>query len=169
MYKFCSPFSYKFNSALTAEGITLIASVEKYRERHGVYPEAILEDKIYRNRDNLDYCKKHGIRLSGPRLGRPKVSEIDSDRDQAFKDSCERNMVEGRIGINKRRYGLDLIYDYPWRVRGCDERAVHECGARTQKSFALIVPAADLGIFRQVLCSLRRKLNLSADSNYQLC
>jgi hypothetical protein len=93
-----------------AEGITLIASAERFRERHGVYPEAILADKTYRNRENIAFCKKHGIRLSGPRLGRPKQSEIEADREQAYKDSCDRNMVEGRIGINKRRYGLDLIY-----------------------------------------------------------
>ena len=92
-----------------SEGVTLIASVEKYRKRHGVYPEAVLADKTYRNRENLDYCKKHGIRLSGPRLGRPKKSEVDADRNQAYVDSCERNMVEGRIGIGKQRYGLDLI------------------------------------------------------------
>ena len=93
-----------------AEGITLIASAEKYRERHGVYPEAILADKTYRNRENLDFCKEHGIRLSGPRLGRPKASEIEEHKEQAYKDSCERNIVEGRIGIDKRRYGLDRIY-----------------------------------------------------------
>jgi len=93
-----------------AEGVTLITSAERYRERHGVYPEAILADMTYRNRYNIAYCKEHGIRLSGPKLGRPKQSEIEADRDQAYKDSCDRNMVEGRIGIDKRRYGLDLIY-----------------------------------------------------------
>jgi len=93
-----------------AEGITLKASAEKYRERHGVYPEAILADKTYRNRENLDFCKEHGIRLSGPRLGRPKASEIEADNEQAYQDSCERNIVEGRIGISKQRYGLDRIY-----------------------------------------------------------
>jgi len=93
-----------------AEGITLIASAEKYRERHGVYPEAILADKTYRNRENINFCKENGIRLSGPRLGRPKASEIEADKEQAHKDSCERNTVEGRIGVDKRRYGLDRIY-----------------------------------------------------------
>jgi len=93
-----------------AEGNTLMASVEKYRERHGVYPEAVLADKTYRNRKNINYCKELGIRLSGPRLGRPKASEIEVDREQAYQDSCDRNIVEGRIGINKRRYGLNLIY-----------------------------------------------------------
>ena len=67
-------------------------------------------DKTYRNRENLDYCKKRGIRLSGPRLGRPKLSEIEANREQSYKDSCERNMIEGRIGISKQRYGLDRIY-----------------------------------------------------------
>ena len=93
-----------------AEGKTLQASAEKFRERHGVYPKAIIADKTYRNRENINFCKANGIRLSGPRLGRPKASEIEADREQAYKDSCERNIVEGRIGINKRRYGMDLIY-----------------------------------------------------------
>jgi len=93
-----------------AEGITLKKSVEKYLKRHGVYPEAILADMTYRNRENLDFCKEHGIRLSGPRLGRPKESERESDKAQAYQDSCDRNVVEGRIGVNKRRYGLNLIY-----------------------------------------------------------
>jgi hypothetical protein len=93
-----------------AEGTTLIASIEEYRKMHGVYPEAVLADTTYRNRVNRNYCKERGIRLSGPRLGRPKVSEIEADKEQAYRDSCERNMVEGRIGIGKRRYGLGLIY-----------------------------------------------------------
>jgi hypothetical protein len=93
-----------------AEGTTLKASVEKYKERHGAYPEAILADKTYRNRENISFCKERGIRLSGPRLGRPKASELEADREQAYKDSCDRNVVEGRIGVGKRRYGLDLIY-----------------------------------------------------------
>ena len=72
--------------------------------RHG---ELLLD---FCNRENIKFCKEHGIRLSGPRLGRPKASEIEADREQAYKDSCDRNEVEGRIGIGKRRYGLDLIY-----------------------------------------------------------
>ena len=34
-------------------------------------PERILADKIYRNRDNLQYCEKLNIRMNGPKLGRP--------------------------------------------------------------------------------------------------
>lgn len=35
--------------------------IENYRERHGSYPERVLADKIYRNRKNIDFCKKHSI------------------------------------------------------------------------------------------------------------
>lgn len=95
-----------------AEGCTLQDSAEKYRERHGVYPQAILADKTYRNRYNLAFCKAHGIRLSGPRLGRPKTAELEADKKQAYQDSCNRNIVESRNGIIKRRYGLSRIMSY---------------------------------------------------------
>ena len=42
---------------------------EEYKRKHGCYPAAILADKIYQNRLNHEYCKAHGIRLSGPALG----------------------------------------------------------------------------------------------------
>ena len=45
---------------------------ERFRAREGHYPSRILVDKICRNRENLSYCNAHGIRLSGPALGRPK-------------------------------------------------------------------------------------------------
>lgn len=94
------------------EGITLIESAERYRKRFGVYPEVIQADQIYRNADNRKFCKQNNIRLSGPKLGRPKASEIEEDRELAYRDSCERNIVESRNGISKRRFGLDLIMAY---------------------------------------------------------
>lgn len=95
-----------------SEGGTLIDSARRYRERHGFYPKAILADKAYRTRSNLDFCKQYGIRLSGPRLGRPKEEKIEQDRQQAYQDSCDRNIVEGRNGVVKRRFGLDLVMAY---------------------------------------------------------
>ena len=93
------------------EGITLIESAERYKDLHGCYPEVIQADRIYRNRNNLAYCKEKGIRLSGPRLGRPG-KEAERDRKIEYQDSCERIIIEGRIGISKRRLGLDLIMAY---------------------------------------------------------
>lgn len=94
------------------EGIRLIAAAERYRDRFGAYPAAILADTIYRNRENRRFCRANGIRLSGPKLGRPRKDVQEADKAQAYKDSCDRNMVESRNGISKRRYGLDLIMAY---------------------------------------------------------
>ena len=62
---------------------------ERFLEREGHYPSRILADKIYRNRENLSYCKEHGIRLSGPALGRPRKGET-RDKAQDYRDECER-------------------------------------------------------------------------------
>lgn len=63
------------------EATKLIETIERYRAREGHYPERVLADKIYRNRENLSYCKLHRIRLSGPALGRPKrMNSVTDDR-----------------------------------------------------------------------------------------
>jgi hypothetical protein len=91
------------------EGILLEEAVENYRRRMGYYPEAILADHIYKNRDNRRFCKDNGIRLSGPRLGRPKETEETALKKQAYDDACKRNAVEGAFGVCKRKYGLSKI------------------------------------------------------------
>ena len=50
------------------ESEVLKTAVENYKHRTGHYPERVLADQIYRNRSNLNFCKEHGIRLSGKRL-----------------------------------------------------------------------------------------------------
>jgi IS5 family transposase len=90
------------------EGITLQESIENYRKRFGYYPEAILADKIYRNRENLNHCKKLGIRLSGP-MGPPSKEDQRGSKRLEKSDASERNAVEGKFGECKRRYGLGLI------------------------------------------------------------
>jgi len=58
------------------ESQDLKGQIETYRQRYGRYPEVVCADKIYRTRENLRYCQEYGIRLSGPKLGRPfKESE----------------------------------------------------------------------------------------------
>jgi IS5 family transposase len=91
------------------EGIELIQHAKAFRSRYGFYPEAICADKIFRNRDSLRFCKKYGIRLSGPRLGRPNENELKAQKSLARKDSRIRNAVEGKFGEGKRRYGLARI------------------------------------------------------------
>ena len=93
------------------EGLTLKASCERYKERNGFYPDQVIADKIYRNRDNLAYCKKHGIRLNGPKLGRPpKDKKLYTEQKlQERTDSRKRNAIEGTYGTAKTRYGLDRV------------------------------------------------------------
>lgn len=97
------------------ESQDLQGQVEAYKRRFGVYPESVHADRIYRTRDNLCYCKKHGIRLSGPRLGRPpNVTPENADKLraaalQARQDELDRIPIEGKFGQGKRRFGLGRL------------------------------------------------------------
>ena len=90
------------------ESDVLIGAIERYRERTGHYPERALTDKIYRNRDNLAYCKLHGIRLSGPRLGRPEKAAV-ADKKTEYIDNADRVEIERAFSLAKRCYGLGRI------------------------------------------------------------
>jgi len=81
------------------EAATLPASAESYRERNGCYPEVILADRIYRNRANLSYCKACGIRISGPKLGRPQTKScmLKAERLVERQDAKNRNAIEGKF------------------------------------------------------------------------
>lgn len=90
------------------EALNLKKMAERYRERTGRYPSRILADKIYRNRDNLIWCKLRNIRLSGPALGRPKKGEL-RDKIRDYRDECERIEVERRFSLAKRKCGMGII------------------------------------------------------------
>jgi len=91
------------------EGGDLIKQIETYRRRFGCYPESVHVDKIYRNRENRAFCKEHGIRMSGPPLGRKRLHVSAADKKQAAADESIRNHVEGKFGQAKRRFGLGRI------------------------------------------------------------
>lgn len=85
--------------------------MEDYFRKFGCYPSAILADRIYQTRRNKMFCAQLGIRLSGPPLGRRKASETDTKiKRQIDRDACERNVIEGRNGNAKRRFGLDRLF-----------------------------------------------------------
>lgn len=85
--------------------------IQLYKKRLGFYPESVHVDKIYRNRDNIKFCKKHGIRISGPRLGRPPkdLSKQQELKKQYWQDEIDRIPIEGKFGQAKRRFGLSRI------------------------------------------------------------
>jgi len=99
----------------------LIPAIEAYREKYGVYPETVLADKLFRNRKNLAFCKKHGIRLSGPRLGRQTMQAKKEHLRQERKDASARNAIEGKFGEGKTKYGLDCIMA---RLQGTSETVI---------------------------------------------
>lgn len=93
------------------EGVDLIMQVERYRELHGHYPETVLVDKIYLNRENRRWLKEKGIRHTGDPLGRkPKVNMPTAYAKRKKRRECaERNQVEGKFGQGKRGYDLNDI------------------------------------------------------------
>ena len=97
---------YSFDAYNEAGNLREMA--ERFRAREGHSPSRILADKICRNRENLSYCKAHGIRLSGPAPGRPKKGET-RDKAQDYRDECERVEVERRFSLAKRKCGMGLV------------------------------------------------------------
>jgi IS5 family transposase len=91
------------------ESQDLKAQVENFKETYGCYPESVHVDKIYRTRENLAWCKARGIRISGPKLGRPPKNVSEQEKKQAQEDESFRNAIEGKFGQAKRRFGLNLI------------------------------------------------------------
>ena len=117
-------FGAKFDLSLDTEGYGRIERIsfeaynestclqdaaERFRERTGHYPERILADQIYRTRENRKYCKEHGIRLSGPKLGRPEAVISQTEKKKAYKDNTDRIEVERAFSLGKRCYGMGLI------------------------------------------------------------
>jgi hypothetical protein len=93
------------------ESADLIKQAKAYRDRFGCYPKSIHADKIYRTRTSIKFCKKHGIRLSGPALGRPpsQPEQRKALQKQARQDELDRIPVEGKFGQGKRRFSLSKI------------------------------------------------------------
>ena len=93
------------------ESITFQESVEAYKRSYGHYLQRVLADTIFRTRENMKYCKEHGIYLNGPKLGKP-YSDLALQKQQKnleWQESGERGEIERNFGVGKRRYCLDCI------------------------------------------------------------
>jgi hypothetical protein len=91
------------------ESCDLKSVVEDFKIHTGYYPESVHVDKIYRTRENRDWCKKRGIRISGPPLGRPPKNVSPETKKQAADDEGIRNCIEGKFGQGKRRFSLGRV------------------------------------------------------------
>lgn len=93
------------------ESEKLQEALTRYYERTGHWPKRVLVDQIYRTRANREFCKKHGIRMSGPKLGRPSNDEKQSaaDKRTEYKDNTDRIGVERFFSLGKRCSGMGLV------------------------------------------------------------
>ncbi len=111
------------------ESDVLIEALQRYYERWKHYPARALADQIYRNRKNLAFCKEHGIRLSGPALGRPKKDPSLNIKTE-YQDAVDRIEVERGFSLAKRNFGLGCIWT--------------KLDATTRSSIALSIVAMNL-------------------------
>ena len=92
------------------ESTHLQEAIIRYYERPGSYPERVLVEQIYRTRANRNFCKDHGIRISGPKLGRPgKPEQAKAEKKQEYQDNTDRIEIKREFSVEKRSYGLGLI------------------------------------------------------------
>ena len=106
------------------ESTTLQQSVEAYRKAYGHYPAWILADTIFRTRENLKYCKNHGIHLNGPKLSKPFADPAEAKKHKKLEwlESGERGEIERNFGVGKRRYSLDCIVT---KLKETSETMIH--------------------------------------------
>ena len=121
------------------EGNDLPAVIENYFRRCGYYPIAVLADKLYQTRNNRNYCKARGIRLSGPALGRKSKAAKEENEAQMYQDACDRNVIEGKNGTAKRRYGLSRI------MSKLDETS------KTEAGFSILMMNAWKRVYQELL------------------
>jgi hypothetical protein len=93
------------------EGGDLIAQVEAYKKVHGYYPELVQVDKIYATRENRQWLKDRGIRITASPLGRKKTKQPQTyyQKQKHKKEAAQRNHIEGKFGQAKNGYNLNKI------------------------------------------------------------
>lgn len=83
--------------------------MDHYFDLHGHYPDEVLADTLYRNRDNRKLCKDLGIIICGPKLG-AKPKHVDAKKRRQDTDSeNRRGAIERRFAFLKGSVGLDLV------------------------------------------------------------
>ncbi len=90
------------------DGTCLEQALEKYRDLYGCYPERVLGDRLFGNRENRRLMKEKGIRFVGKSLGRPSAGQKEKERS-LHKEMAARNPIEGKFGQGKNAYGLAKI------------------------------------------------------------
>jgi len=79
----------------------LIEQIREYLRRKGHSPASVHADQIYRTRKNREFCKRHGIRLSGPPLGRPPKDEVCKKNDKPRQNRILGNAISWKERSDK--------------------------------------------------------------------
>ncbi|MCR4573525.1 MAG: IS5 family transposase [Lentisphaeria bacterium] len=80
----------------------------RYKERTGHYPLKVLVDRIYRTKENRDWCRSRGICMSGRGPGRPKAGDGEAKREE-HRDDLARNEVKRFFSREKRTCSTALV------------------------------------------------------------
>ena len=92
------------------ESTDLQLQVSTFKKTYGHYPELLLADKIYLNKNNRAWLKEKGIRIVGKPLGRPPKQQLSAyQKRKRKKEQNQRNLIEGKFGQGKNAYGLSDI------------------------------------------------------------
>ena len=70
--------------------------MEGYKTRFGFYPEKVLTDKIYCNRENRKWLKEKGIQLAAKPMSRPSAKAMEKHVSPG-----DKNRIEGKFGQAK--------------------------------------------------------------------
>ena len=98
----------KISFAAYNESGCLIEAIERFKERTGYYQERVLADQIYWTRENRSYCKEQGIRLSGPKLGRPNAT-AQAEKNKSTRIISIESKWSRTFSLSKRCYGMSCI------------------------------------------------------------
>lgn len=90
------------------EGIRLKQCLESYKAFYGCYPEKVLVDQLFGNRENRAFMKQMGIQYVGRALGR-RAANSRQQEAALQKQMAQRNEIEGKFGQGKSAYGLSKI------------------------------------------------------------
>ena len=77
--------------------------------------------------------------ISGPALGRKSKAAKEENHAQMYQDACDRNVIEGKNGTAKRRYGLNCI------MSKLDETS------KTEAGFSILMMNAWKRVYRELL------------------
>ena len=92
------------------ESTDLQLQVNTFKNTYGHYPELLLADQIYLNKNNRAWLKEKGIRTVGKPLGRPPKQQLSAyQKRKRKKEQNQRNLIEGKFGQGKNAYGLSNI------------------------------------------------------------